>query len=147
MNKSKGFSIIELVIVIVIIGTLSAFAIPKYIEIRSDARVASIQTAFGAIKAASAMVHALYLAPGGTPTSVTMDNISINIGAGTQYGDSASMAAAAGITFGALPGNYYALSASAPLVISIINATTPGNCAVSYVNGNPPAISIVTTGC
>jgi MSHA pilin protein MshA len=42
MNKQAGFTLIELVIVIVILGILAATAIPKFIDIQGDARASSL---------------------------------------------------------------------------------------------------------
>ena len=41
MNKQQGFTLIELVIVIIVLGIIAAFAVPKFINLSSDARLAS----------------------------------------------------------------------------------------------------------
>jgi MSHA pilin protein MshA len=150
MNKSKGFTLIELVIVIVIVGVLSVFAIPKYLEIRSDARAASILTALGAVKAASAMVHALYLAPGGTPGFVTMDGVVINIVNGYAASTAPGIALAAGISDGGgVTGTYSVAITAGSTTISINGA--PGSCQVVYniaaSVSTPPLITYATGGC
>lgn len=151
MKKSSGFTIIELVFVIVVIGILSAFAIPKYLEIRSDARAASIQTALGAVKAASAMVHALYLAPGGTPASVTMDGTTINIVNGYAASSAPGIATAAGISDGGTTGTYQVTITAGSTTISIYGATNPATCRVVYNTAasvsTPPSITFATGGC
>jgi MSHA pilin protein MshA len=48
MNK-KGFTLIELVMIIVILGILAAVAIPRYIDLQSDAEDASIRGVYGNI--------------------------------------------------------------------------------------------------
>lgn len=57
MDNSKGFTLIELIIVIVILGLLSATAAPKFMDLQKDARIASIQGMSAAVKSASTMVY------------------------------------------------------------------------------------------
>jgi prepilin-type N-terminal cleavage/methylation domain-containing protein len=57
MNK-KGFTLIELVMVIVIIGILAAIAIPRFMDLRRDARQASCQATGGAIRGALSSYYA-----------------------------------------------------------------------------------------
>ena len=58
MNKSRGFTLIELVIVIAIIGILSAVAIPKFIDLGSNAQTAATNAVAGALAAANATNYA-----------------------------------------------------------------------------------------
>lgn len=58
MNKQQGgFTLIELVIVIIILGILSVFAAPKFIDLQGDARVATLSGAKAAIMDANALVY------------------------------------------------------------------------------------------
>ncbi|MES2090087.1 MAG: type II secretion system protein [Pseudomonadota bacterium] len=56
-SKQTGFTMIELIVVIVILGILSAVALPRFTNIQGDARRAKLNAARGAIASASAMVH------------------------------------------------------------------------------------------
>ena len=55
--KHKGFTLIELVIVIIILGVLAATAVPKFINIQSDARISALKGAEGAILSANNIVY------------------------------------------------------------------------------------------
>ena len=56
MNKTnQGFTLIELVITIVILAILAAFALPKFADLSDEAEVASIENIAGSITAASAI--------------------------------------------------------------------------------------------
>lgn len=57
-SKQAGFTLIELVVVIVILGIMAATALPKFVDMSSDARIAKMQAAAGSIKAAAAMAYA-----------------------------------------------------------------------------------------
>lgn len=66
-NAQGGFTLIELIVVIVILGILAATALPKFANLGGDARLASLQAAKGSLAATSAMAHGKYLVHTGTP--------------------------------------------------------------------------------
>ncbi len=57
-KSESGFTLIELVIVIVILGILAAVAIPKYEDMREQARVATLKGQLGSIRSAIAIQYA-----------------------------------------------------------------------------------------
>jgi len=57
-KRSDGFTLIELIVVIVILGILAVSAAPKFIDLQKDARVATLRGMMGAVKSANNMVYA-----------------------------------------------------------------------------------------
>ena len=92
-RQQSGFTLIELIMVIVILGILSAFAIPKFADLSGDAEAAALNGALASVKSASAIAHAAFLVSNTSP--VTLEDQSVDITNG--YPDADDICAAAGL--------------------------------------------------
>ncbi|WP_320821768.1 type II secretion system protein [Reinekea sp.] len=75
MKNQAGFTLIELIMVIVILGILSAFALPRFADLSGNAEAAALQGAYASAKSTSAIVHASALANAQTAAAgeITME--------------------------------------------------------------------------
>ncbi len=94
LKAQSGFTLIELIMVIVILGILSAFALPKFADLSGDAEVATIEAALGGVKSAAAIAHAADLAGGSTGT-VNLEGVAYTLVQG--YPSSTELEAIAGL--------------------------------------------------
>lgn len=95
IRKESGFTLIELLAVMVLLAILAVGALPRFIDFSDDANSAVMESALGAVKSASAIAHAGWLASGSSGNTINMDGVDIDMSFG--YPTSGSICEAAGL--------------------------------------------------
>jgi MSHA pilin protein MshA len=87
-SMQQGFTLVELVVVIAILGILAAFAIPRYASYTTEARIAALNGLAGSLRSAVGIVQARYVATAASASPVEMlDGTTVAVGTvGNQAG-------------------------------------------------------------
>ena len=139
-HQQRGFTLIELVVVITILGILAAFALPRFSGLESQARAATLNGLAGSIRSASSLVHAAWLAGGNSgAASITLEGAVVSTNANGYVTDDNMDEALQDLT---------GFSFDNAGVFQKKGATTLANCQVVYDSStNPPTITPDSSGC
>lgn len=147
MKKQSGFTLIELVIVIIILGILAATAVPKFVDLQGDARASAMRGMKGALEGAATLTYSKAAIDGHETDDGTggFDVANVDIVFGYPAGTVNALEEA--VSLDTLDWSISAASGTA--IISAFSG--PANCQVTYVqavdSASRPTITVTDNGC
>ncbi len=163
-RQQAGFTLIELVVVIIILGILAAVALPKFMGLSTDARVSVVNGMSGSVAEAADMIHALAEVNGQTGATGTVtlpDGTAVSLVYGYPAGKSGGILAAlqdapAGPSPTTATNNFpFIFTSGAPATFAYApaggSAVSTTGCVVNYTapaaTGATPTVASLTGSC
>jgi MSHA pilin protein MshA len=154
-SAQRGFTLIELVVVIVILGILAAFAVPRFARLDQQARIASVRAMEGTLRSGSALARSLWLAVGTNPATVNMEGLNVTMTNGYPAPTAVGIqnVLQQGTVVAGTPGRYAAVVGVVANAVDfqLNGATDPATCRVRYtwagVANTAPNIVVTSGGC
>lgn len=151
--KNSGFTLIELVVVITILGILAAFAVPRFIALDTQARIATVNGLAGSVKSAASLARALGMATGNSAGPVVMEG-STGTGVSLTYYYPDNTATGIANAVNVASGDFVfaaGTTGTGPANWTKVGAPNPTNCSVAYTPaaaaGSAPTVAVTISGC
>lgn len=145
-SSKKGFTLIELIVVIFVLAIIAAMAVPQFITIKSEARTATIEGMRGAINSAVLLSRSKHRISGQT-SPIFMDGTSVDVTSNgipcaSSGGIGAALFTADGFTLGSTTGT--ACDGSATVTYQLTESSS-ATCQVLFDEDG--TATVTTTGC
>jgi MSHA pilin protein MshA len=145
-SRQRGFTLIELVVVIVILGILAAFAVPRFMGLEGQARVASVNALAGSLRSSAAMTHGMWMATG-SGANITIEGgqvLPMTFGYPTLGSIDDTVQDLSGFNYDAATGRFTPIgvrNAARCFVQYVPAAAAGGTYTLQFPNGNAPAVT------
>lgn len=147
MRNQQGFTLIELIVVIVILGILAATALPKFVDLSGDARTGVIRGVEASMRGANTMLYGKAAANNVQNAATASVSATSTISVSLAYGYAANVTELAKVLDLNPIGDFNVNAGN----IQHHNATSTANCQVAYTAptavGGTPTYVTTTSGC